>query len=401
MLFIGKCIIYEVSITGSQGGLMRLHEYQSKALFAINNIPIPKGRVIESPEEAKVICAELGNKVIIKAQVLVGGRGKGGGVHLARNPEEAVTFSRQILGMTLKDLPVRKVMVEEAVSIEKEIYLSITNDRISQKPILIASSAGGMDIEEVAQASPDKIIRRVIDPLLGLRDYQLRDVAINIDLDRSFWQSFGELVNNLWKVYVDCDCSLVEVNPLAITTDGKLIALDAKVILDDNALFRHPSMAELRDKDTESSAELEGRRIGVSFIRMNGNIGCLVNGAGLAMASMDIIKHMGGEPANFLDIGGGATAVKVAASLKLILSDPKVKAVLINVFGGITRCDEVAKGVMDAFKILQTDLPVVVRLVGTNDEEGMSLIKDTHLIPANSLMEAARIAVAKAGEVKA
>lgn len=380
---------------------MRLHEYQSKALFTIYKIPIPNGRLAETPEAAKEVYSDLGNKVIIKAQVLVGGRGKGGGVHLARNPEEAESFARQILGMTLKGLPVRKVMVEEAVSIEKEIYLSITNDRSSQKPILMASSAGGMDIEEVAQTSPDKIIRRIIDPLLGLRDYQLRDVAINIDLDRSYWQSFGELVKNLWRLYVECDCSLVEINPLAITSDSKLIALDAKIILDDNALFRHPNLAELRDKDAESSAELEGRKIGVSFIRMNGNIGCLVNGAGLAMATMDIIKHMGGDPANFLDIGGGATAEKVAASLKLILSDPQVKAILINVFGGITRCDEVAKGVMDAFKIIHTDLPVVVRLVGTNDEEGMRLIKDTHMIPASSLMEAARIAVAKAVEVQA
>lgn len=379
---------------------MRLQEYQSKELFSTYNIPIPNGRVAESPDDAKLISVELANKVIIKSQVLVGGRGKAGGVHIAKNPEEAQEFAKKILGMTVKDLQVRKVLVEEAVSIEKEIYFCITNDRISQKPLIMASSAGGMDIEEVAQNSPSKIIKRVIDPLVGLRDYQLRDVAINIDLDREYWLAFSEIVSNLWQLYVMCDASLVEINPLALTSEGKLVALDAKIILDDNSLFRHPNLANLRDKDAESSAELEGRNIGVSFIRLNGNIGCLVNGAGLAMATMDIIKHMGGEPANFLDIGGGANADKVAASLKLILSDPQVKTVLINVFGGITRCDEVAKGIVEAFRSIQTDMPMVVRLVGTNDEEGLRLISSTHLIPASSLMEAARIAVAKAGEVQ-
>ncbi len=380
---------------------MKLQEYQSKVLFTMYNIPIPNGRIAETAQEVRQISAELGGKVIIKAQVLVGGRGKAGGVRIAKTSDEAEDFANQILKMEIKGLPVRKVLVEEAVSIEKEIYLSISNDRNSQKPILMASSAGGVDIEEVSRLTPEKITKRVIDPLLGLRDYQLRDVAINIDLDRSYWQNFSEIVNNLWRVYVECDASLVEVNPLVLTSDRRLFALDAKIILDDNALFRHANLAELRDKGEESGAELDGRKIGVSFIRMNGNIGCLVNGAGLAMATMDIIKNMGGEPANFLDIGGGATADKVADSLRLILCDDNVKAVLINVFGGITRCDEVAMGVLNAYKVIKIDKPIVVRLVGTNDEEGLKILSGTNLIPAKSLMEAARIAVKEASEVQA
>jgi succinyl-CoA synthetase beta subunit len=380
---------------------MKLQEYQSKVLFTMYNIPIPNGRIAETAKEVSQISAELGGKVIIKAQVLVGGRGKAGGVRFAKNPDEAEEFANEILGMEIKDLPVRKILVEEAVSIEKEIYLSITNDRNSQKPLLMASSSGGMEIEEVSRVSPEKITRRIIDPLLGLRDYQLRDVAINIDLDRSYWQEFSEIVHNLWRVYVECDATLVEVNPLAITSEGRISALDAKIILDDNALFRHANLAEMRDKDADSSAELEGRKIGVSFIRLNGNIGCLVNGAGLAMATMDIIKNMGGEPANFLDIGGGANAEKVADSLRLILSDPQVRSVLINVFGGITRCDEVARGVISACKQINVKVPIVVRLVGTNDEDGLNILKGSNLIPARSLMEAARIAVKKAREVRA
>ncbi len=380
---------------------MKLQEYQSKVLFTMFNIPIPNGRVVNSAKEVRQVSQDLGEKVVIKAQVLVGGRGKAGGVRIAKSIDEAEEFATQILAMKIKDLPVRKVLVEQAVSIEKEIYLSITNDRNSQKPVLIASSAGGMEIEEVSKATPEKIIRRIVDPLLGLKDYQLRDLAISIDLDRYYWKQFSEIVSNLWRVYVECDATLVEVNPLVITSDGKLFALDAKIILDDNALFRHPNLADLRDKDTESNAELDGREVKVSFIRLNGNIGCLVNGAGLAMATMDIIKNMGGEPANFLDIGGGATAEKVADSLRLILSDKNVKAILINVFGGITRCDEVAKGVLSACKEIQIDLPIVVRLVGTNDEEGLKILSGSKLIPAKSLMDAARIAVKEAQEVRA
>jgi succinyl-CoA synthetase beta subunit len=380
---------------------MKLQEYQSKVLFTMFNIPIPNGRIATTATEVKQISMELGGKVIIKAQVLVGGRGKAGGVRLAKTIDEAEEYARQILGMELKGLPVRKVLVEEAVSIEKEIYLSISNDRNSQKPVLMASSSGGMDIEEVSRTDPEKIIKKIIDPLLGLRDYQLRDLANNIDLDRSLWHDFSEIIRNLWRVYIECDASLVEINPLVVASEGRLFALDAKIILDDNALFRHANLADLRDKDDESDAELEGRKIGVSFIRMDGNIGCLVNGAGLAMATMDIIKNMNGEPANFLDIGGGATAKKVEESLRLILSDKNVKAILVNVFGGITRCDEVAKGILGAGEAIKTNIPIVVRLVGTNDEEGLKLLSGSRFIPARSLSEAASIAIRKASEVQA
>ncbi|KAF0110742.1 MAG: succinyl-CoA synthetase beta subunit [Chloroflexi bacterium] len=375
---------------------MKLHEYQSKILFTMYGIPIPNGRIANSAKEVRQISDELGGKVVIKAQVLVGGRGKVGGVRIAKSSDEAEEFANQILSMEIKGLPVRKVLVDEAVSISQEFYLSIANDRNTQKPVLMASSSGGVEVEDVALKTPERIIKRTIDPLLGLRDYQLRDVAINIDLDRMYWQEFGEIINGVWKVYVECDATLVEINPLVITADKRLLALDAKIILDDNALFRHPSLAELRDKDAESGPEIKGRAFGVTFIKMEGNIGCLVNGAGLAMATMDIIKTLGGDAANFLDIGGGATAEKVAASLRLILEDQNVKAILINVFGGITRCDEVAKGLMTAYNEVKPEIPIIVRLVGTNDEEGLRLLRGSSLIPAETLVEAATIAVQKA-----
>jgi len=378
---------------------MKLQEYQSKILFTMYGIPVPNGRIAESISEVKQISEELGGMVVIKAQVLTGGRGKAGGVRIAKTISEAEEYAGQILGNKINGLLVRKVLVDEIVSIDKEIYLSIANDRNTQKPVLMASSFGGMEIEEVSRNNPERIIKRVIDPLLGLRDYQLRDVAINIDLDRSYWQDFSNIINQLWKVYVDSDASLVEINPLVIKSEKKLIALDAKIVLDDNALFRHPNLSDFRDINAEPPTEIQGRKIGVSFIKMDGNIGCLVNGAGLAMATMDIIKELGGEAANFLDIGGGANSKKVEDSLRLILSDEKVKAILINVFGGITRCDEVAKGILSAFNEIKTKIPIVVRLVGTNDEEGLRLLQGSDLIPAKSLREAAEIAVRMAGEV--
>jgi len=377
---------------------MRLHEYQSKSLFARYGIPIPRGRIASSATEAKQISEELGGKVVIKSQVLVGGRGKAGGIRLAKTNKEAEDYATEILGMEVKGIPVRKVLVDEAVSISKEIYLSIANDRNNQKPLLMASSAGGVDIEETALRSPDKIIKRIIDPLIGLRDYQLRDIAISIDLDRKFWKPFGEIIIALWRLYVDCDATIVEINPLVITAEEKLVALDAKVVLDDNAIFRHPDLAEMRDIDDEAPAEVEGRKFGVVFIKLDGNIGCLVNGAGLAMATMDIIKLLGGKPANFLDIGGGASSEKVAAAFRIILLDPQVKAILVNVFGGITRCDEVAKGILGAMNIVKTKIPVIVRLVGTNREEGMRLLEGTNLIPAVSLYQAAKLAVEQSNE---
>ena len=375
---------------------MKLHEYQSKLIFAKYGVPIPKGRVAATAAEARAIAEELGGRVVIKSQVLVGGRGKAGGIRLANNPHEAEEVATQILAMEIKGLPVRKVLVDEAASISKEIYLGITNDRAARKPVMMASAAGGVEIEEVARQTPEKIIKVHIDPLLGLKDYQARDIAVGIDLPKEHWKLFGQIANGLWRAYQDCDATLAEINPLVITGDNRLIALDGKMLIDDNALFRHSDLTELRDLDVEAPAEIEARKYGLSFIKLDGNIGCMVNGAGLAMTTMDIIKLFGGEPANFLDIGGGASADKVSAALRIILTDPNVKAVLFNVFGGITRCDEVARGILSALEDVKPKVPMVVRLVGTNAEEGRQLLNNANMITAETLAEAAKKAVAAA-----
>ena len=378
---------------------MKLHEYQSKQIFAKHGIPIPRGRVATTAAEAKAIAEELGGRVVVKSQVLVGGRGKAGGVKLAKDPNEAEQLAAQILGMEINGLPVRKVLVDEAVSIETEMYYSITNDRAFRKPVMIASAAGGVEIEGVAAKTPEKIVKVHIDPLLGLRDYQARDIATSIDLPRDHWKEFGRIAAGLWRVFSESDATLAEVNPLVITKDGRLIALDGKMIIDDNALYRHPELAEMRDLDEEAAAETEARKYGLSYIKLDGDIGCMVNGAGLAMTSMDIVKLFGGEPANFLDIGGGASADKVAAAMRIILADANVKAILLNIFGGITRCDEVAHGILEATSQVKPRAPMVVRLVGTNAEEGQRLLADAKLITANTLVDAAKKAVAAAKEV--
>ena len=375
---------------------MKLHEYQSKTIFSKYGIPIPKGRVATTAQEAKHIAEELGGRVVIKSQVLVGGRGKAGGVKVAKDAQEAEQLAAQILSMEIKGLPVRKVLVDEAAAIETEIYFAITNDRAARKPVMIASAAGGVDIEEVAAKTPEKIIKVRIDPLLGLREYQARDVAASIDLPRDYWKDFGKVANGLWQVYKETDATLAEINPLVITKDKRLIALDGKMMIDDNAMFRHADLAEMRDIDEEVPAETEARKYGLSFIKLDGNIGCMVNGAGLAMTSMDIVKLFGGEPANFLDIGGGAAADKVAAAMRIILSDPNVKAILFNIFGGITRCDEVARGILTAMAEVKPKVPMVVRLVGTNAEEGRKLLENAKMITAETLADAAKKAVAAA-----
>jgi succinyl-CoA synthetase beta subunit len=373
---------------------MKLHEYQSKQIFAKYGVPIPRGRVASTAEEARQIAEELGGRVVIKSQVLVGGRGKAGGIRLAKSPKEAAELATMVLGMDIKGLPVRKVLVDETVGITKEIYLAITNDRAARRPVMMASSAGGVDIEEVAAQNPEKIIKLHIDPLLGLRDYQSRDIAVSIDLPREFWKPFGEIARGLWRIYFENDATLAEINPLVITSDQRMVALDGKMIVDDNALFRHPEINEMRDLAAEDPAEVEARKYGLSYINLDGSVGCMVNGAGLAMATMDIIKLSGGEPANFLDIGGGASAERVAAALRIILSDPKVKAVLFNIFGGITRGDEVARGVLAALQEVKTDVPMVARLVGTNAEEGLRLLADAKMVTAHTLVDAAQKAVA-------
>lgn len=379
---------------------MKLHEYQSKQIFAKYGIPIPRGRVAVTGEEARQIAKELGDRVVIKSQVLVGGRGKAGGIRLAKSPEEASELATQILSLEIKGLPVRKVLVDEAADIQSEIYLGITNDRAARKPVIMASAAGGVDIEEVARQTPEKIVKVHIDPLLGLRDYQSRDLAAGIDLPREHWKEFVAISRGLWQAYKECDATLAEINPLVITSERRLLALDGKMVLDDNALFRHLDLAEMRDLDVEAEAEIEARKYGLSFIKLDGQIGCMVNGAGLAMATMDIIKLYGGEPANFLDIGGGASAEKVAAALRILLQDPNVKAVLFNIFGGITRCDEVARGILAALEEVKPQVPMVVRLVGTNAEEGRQILVNAKMITAATLSEAAQKAVAAAqGEV--
>lgn len=373
---------------------MKLHEYQSKQIFARYGIPIPRGRVAETAAAARQIAEELGGRVVVKAQVLVGGRGKAGGVRLAKDPAEAEAVATQILGMEIKGLPVRKVLVDEAANIEQEIYLGITNDRAARRPVVMASAAGGVEIEEVARQTPEKIIKVHVDPLLGLREYQARDIAVFLDLPRDHWRTFIAITQGLWRAYLENDATLAEINPLVITRDGRLLALDGKMLIDDNALFRHPDLAEMRDVDEDAPAEVEARKYGLSYIKLDGSIGCMVNGAGLAMATMDIIKYFGGEPANFLDIGGGASAEKVAAALRIILSDPNVKAVLFNIFGGITRGDVVARGILAALEEVKPKVPMVIRLVGTNAEEGRQMLAQANMITAETLAEAAQKAVA-------
>jgi len=375
---------------------MKLHEYQSKQIFAKYGVPIPKGRVAATAGEAKSIAEELGGRVVIKAQVLVGGRGKAGGVQLAKDATEAEQIASRILAMEIKGLPVRKVLIDEAAAIETEIYFSITNDRNARKPVMIASAAGGVEIEDVAAKTPEKIVKIHIDPLLGLRDYQARDVAAFIDLPRDYWKDFGKIAAGLWRVYTEQDATLAEINPLVITKDKRIMALDGKMLIDDNALYRHPDLADMRDVDEEAPSEAEARKYGLTYIKLDGNIGCMVNGAGLAMTSMDIVKLFGGEPANFLDIGGGAAADKVAAAMRIILADQNVRAILLNIFGGITRCDEVARGILEATKAIQPKAPMVVRLVGTNAEEGRRLLSDANMTTADTLVDAAKKAVAAA-----
>jgi succinyl-CoA synthetase beta subunit len=377
---------------------MKLHEYQAKHIFSRFGIPVPKGKIANTAAEAKQIASELGGSVVIKAQVLVGGRGLAGGIRLAKNANEAEQLAATILGMEIKGLPVHRVLVDEAATIRSELYLGITIDRSLRVPVFIASSTGGVNIEEVAQTNPQKIVKVPIDPLLGMRDFQARELAVGIDLPREQWRSFTQISRDLWSIYISTDATLVEINPLVLTKDNTLIALDGKLTIDDNALPLHPDLAELRDLDAEVEEEIEARKYGLTYIKMDGNIGCLVNGAGLAMATMDIINLQGGEPANFLDIGGGASAERVTAALRIILGDKNVKAILINIFGGITRCDEVARGILAALRHFRTKLPIIIRLVGTNAEEGMQLLASSKLIIAESLMEAAEKAVAAARE---
>ena len=375
---------------------MKLQEYQAKQIFGQYGVPVPHGDVAETPAEARAIAERLGGTVVIKSQVLVGGRGKAGGIKLAKSPSEAEQVASRILGMDLKGLSVKKVLVDPAADIRKELYLGMVIDRARRRTVMMVSSEGGIDIEEVAATAPEKIIQVAIDPCLGMKDYQARDVAMGIGLPREQLAVFSQICQALYNCFVGSDASLAEINPLVVQGDGKLLAVDGKMVLDDNALFRHPDLAAMRDEEEETPEERQARASGLSYVKLDGQIGCMVNGAGLAMATMDIIKYYGGSPANFLDIGGGARADKVAAALRIILSDPNVHAVLFNIFGGITRCDEVARGIIQSLKEIPTKVPMVVRLVGTNDAEGRAILQDAHMQTAETLAEAAQKAVAVA-----
>ncbi|MEE9216122.1 MAG: ADP-forming succinate--CoA ligase subunit beta [Anaerolineales bacterium] len=373
---------------------MKLHEYQSKQLFAEQGVPIPRGEVAETPAQARAIAEELGGSVVVKSQVLVGGRGKAGGIRLAKSPEEAEKLADEILKLEIKGLPVRKVLVDEAAEIETEIYLGVTNDRTEGSPVLIASAEGGVEIEEVARSHPDKIARAWVDPLIGLRDYQARNLAAAMELPRQHWAEFSRMAHGLFNTYKSSDATLAEINPLVITKQDKLLALDGKIVLDDNALYRHPNLEKLRDLDEEAPSEREARGNGLTYVKLDGDIGCMVNGAGLAMATMDVIKGLGGEPANFLDIGGGADAERVAAAIQIILADPDVNSMMFNIFGGITRCDEVARGILMALETVPREVYLVTRLVGTNEELGRQILADAKMDTASSLLEAAKMVIA-------
>ena len=370
---------------------MKLHEHQSKEIFAQYGIPTPKGKVAHDAASARENAKQIGLPVVVKAQVLVGGRGKAGGVKVAKTADEVEQHANNILGMHIKGLPVRKVLIDPAVSAQSEIYLGIVVDRAQGAPVMMASAAGGVEIEEVARVTPEKIKRQTIDPVLGLQMYQARELGFGIGLDKKLVGEFVKIAMGLYRVFVDTDASLVEINPLFITSEGKLVAADGKLVLDDSALDRHAHLEMLRDADEENEAEREARTQGLSFVKLDGNIGCMVNGAGLAMATMDIIKLYGAEPANFLDVGGGASKEKVAAAFKIITADPRVKGILVNIFGGIMKCDVIAEGVIAAVKEVGLKVPLVVRLEGTNVDLGKKIISESGLnvIPADDLDDAA------------
>ena len=373
---------------------MKIHEYQAKDILRRYGIPLPNGQVAETVEEAvEGVKALSRTPVAVKAQVHVGGRGKAGGVKLARTPEEVASAARAILGMSIKGITVKKVLVEEGVDIAHEIYVGAVVDRARKMPVLMVSRSGGIDIEEVALSAPERIMHLPIQPSLGLCDFQIRQANFFLDIPKGAQKTMGLILRTLERVMMDYDASLVEINPLALTEDGALVACDAKINFDDNALELHPEIEALRDENEEEPLEVEARHAHVNYIKLDGKIGCLVNGAGLAMATMDMVKSFGGQPANFLDVGGGANADSVAAALRIVTSDPSVNTILFNIFGGIVRCDRVAEGILKAREMVGIDLPIVVRLVGTNEEKARELLAETDLMMMPTMAEAAKKAV--------
>ncbi|OFW01329.1 MAG: succinate--CoA ligase subunit beta [Acidobacteria bacterium RIFCSPLOWO2_02_FULL_68_18] len=386
---------------------MKIHEYQAKSVLARFGVPVPRGEVAFSAVEAGEIARRLGGSVVVvKAQIHAGGRGKGGGVKLAKSPDEAEQVAKQMIGMTLvthqtgpEGRTVSRVLIEEGLQIERELYVSVLVDRAAACPVVIASAAGGMDIEEVAAKEPQKILREYVDRGTGIIPFQARKLAFGMGLEGGAAQKLVKLLDGVYRAFIETDATLIEVNPLILTKGGDLLALDAKVSFDDNAVFRHPDLRELRDLGEEDPLEVEASKFSLNYIRLDGNIGCMVNGAGLAMATMDIIKLAGGEPANFLDVGGGANAEQIRNAFKILMSDKHVRAVLINIFGGILRCDVLAQGVIAAVTELGVPVPIVIRMEGTNVEEGKRMLKESGLnfTTADSMGEAAQTVVALAG----
>ena len=375
---------------------MKIHEYQAKELLARHGVDVPgNAGVVTTPEEARAAVAALGGRGVLKAQVHSGGRGKAGGIKVAHSPDEAVQLAGQMLGMLLKThqvpqgIKVEKLLVEEPITIAQEYYLGIVPDRVTQRDVLIVSAKGGMDIEAVAAENPEAIVRLPVDPLTGPWDFQLRQAAYDANLDPGVVNKAAGFMRRLYKAYVASDASLAEINPLAVTDDGRMLAADAKFQIDDSALFRHPEFAAYAEESEEDPLEAEAHRQDIAYVRLGGNVGLICNGAGLTMTTMDEVKRAGGAPANFLDVGGGAQAERVRNCLALVLSDPNVKGVLINIFGGITRGDEVAKGVIEATRSLEINVPIVVRLAGTRAAEGAQILAQSSLIPANTMQAAA------------
>ena len=386
---------------------MNIHEYQAKAVLSRYGVAVPKGKVADTPAEAEIIAEEFGTAVVVKAQIHAGGRGKGGGVKFAKTPAEAREYAKQIIGMTLvthqtgpQGKKVKRVLVEQAGRIKRELYLGMVIDRGLSRVVMMASTEGGMEIETVAAKTPEKILKEWVDPAVGLMPFQARKLAFGLGIPGELTGKAVKFMVGLYKAFVDTDCSLAEINPLVLTEDGDIVALDAKMNFDGNGLFRHKDIEALRDFDEEDPTETEASRFDLSYISLDGDIGCMVNGAGLAMATMDMIKHCGGSPANFLDVGGGASAEQVTNAFRLILSDAKVKAILVNIFGGIMRCDIIAEGVVAAAKTLGLSVPLVVRLEGTNVEKGKEILAAAKLniIPAADMGDAAKkVVLAAAG----
>jgi len=368
---------------------MNLHEYQAKEIMRRYGLPVQDGKVATTPEEGEKIAKKYNGPVMVKAQVHTGGRGKAGGVKYAETPDEVENYARSILGMRIKNFPVKKVLIAKAVDIKKEYYLSVIMDRDKKSPLVMASREGGMDIEEVAREKPEAIKKLWVDPVYGLLPHQAKEITLSLFDDRKLALQSANIVTALYRLFTECDAQIAEINPLALDDEGELWVTDAKVVLDDNALSRHPELESLRDPDPGEEKELTAKEAGLSYIPLSGDIGCVVNGAGLAMATMDLIKKYGGEPANFLDIGGSSSPEKVEKALEILLMDKNVKVIFFNIFGGITRCDDVAKGIIQATARMRTELPMVARLTGTNEDKAKEILKGSPIVPVASMRKGA------------